>query len=58
MRISGFFYPLPAILEIVIDLIKVSVIMKKKPTTFIQTSTFVVLNKQAKKLFGTYLLRT
>lgn len=45
-RISGFLHPLSAILEVVIDLIKVSVIMKKKPTTFMQTSTFVVLSKK------------
>lgn len=49
MRLSGFLHPLPAILEMVIELIKVRVIMKTKPTTFIQTSTHVVLSKQGQK---------
>lgn len=45
MRISCFLHPLSAILETVIDLIKVSVIMKKKPKTFIQINTHVLLSK-------------
>lgn len=51
LRISISLHPLPAILEIVNYLIKMSVITKKKPTTFIQTSTPAAQDKGQKALW-------
>lgn len=57
MRISGFLHPLPAILEIVIVLIKVSYYEEKLHKVHPVKNLCCSEQTQAKKLFGTCLLQ-